>query len=203
LGVNDSTIVSSVLDENDEISFVVQLVDAETNDVVASFDQFTFRKTGDSHYTNINYRIDPAGLTGRNLRIRLKAIDNTEAQYVVIAEIKESSGLAKEFYKTVGGITNIGELDYAMIQNYPNPFNPETVIKFALKEKSNVTLDVYNIAGQKVAELISSEMEKGFYEERFDGTKLSSGVYVIRLNAQSLEHANTNFTKTIKALLLK
>jgi hypothetical protein len=46
-------------------------------------------------------------------------------------------------------------------------------------------------------------MEKGFYEERFDGTNLSSGVYVIRLNAQSLEHVNTNFTKTIKALLLK
>ncbi len=203
LGVNDSTIVSSVLDENDEISFVVQLVDAETNDVVASFDQFTFRKTGDSRYTNINYRIDPAGLTGRSLRIRLKAIDNTEAHYVVIAEIKESSGLAKEFYKTVGGITNIGELDYAMIQNYPNPFNPETVIKFALKEKSNVTLDVYNIEGQKVAELKSGEMEKGFYEERFDGTNLSSGVYVIRLNAQSLEHVNTSFTKTIKALLLK
>ena len=202
LGVNDSTIVSSVLDENDEISFVVQLVDAETNDVVASFDQFTFRKTGDSRYTNINYRIDPAGLTGRSLRIRLKAIDNTEAQYVVIAEIKESSGLAKEFYKTVGGVTNIGELDYAMIQNYPNPFNPETVIKFALKEKSNVTLEVYNITGQKVAELVSGEMEKGFYEERFDGTNLSSGVYVIRLNAQSLE-SKTSYSKTMKALLLK
>ena len=141
-------------------------------------------------------------MTGRNLRIRLKAIDNTEAQYVVIAEIKEQSGLAKEFYKTTGGTTNIGEPDYTMIQNYPNPFNPETVIKFALKEKSNVTLDVYNIEGQKVAELISGEMEKGFYEERFDGTKLSSGVYIFRLSAQSLE-STTFFTKTIKALLLK
>ncbi|GAB1442864.1 hypothetical protein MASR2M39_17000 [Ignavibacteriales bacterium] len=66
-----------------------------------------------------------------------------------------------------------------------------------------MTLDVYNIEGQKVAELTSGEMEKGFYEERFDGTNLSSGVYVIRLNAQSLEHVNTSFTKTIKALLLK
>ena len=170
---------------------------------MASFDQFTFRKTGDSRYTNINYRIDPAGLTGRNLRIRLKAIDNTEAQYVVIAEIKEQSGLAKEFYKTTGGTTNIGEPDYTMIQNYPNPFNPETVIKFSLKEKSSVTLDVHNIEGQKVAELISGEMEKGFYEGRFNGTNLSSGVYVIRLNAQSIEHTGSNYSKTMKALLLK
>jgi hypothetical protein len=56
------------------------------------------------------------------------------------------------------------EYDYNLYNNYPNPFNPETVIKFSLKEKSNVTLTVFNIAGQKVAELVSGEMEKGMYE---------------------------------------
>ncbi len=95
------------------------------------------------------------------------------------------------------------EYDYNLYNNYPNPFNPETVIKFSLKEKSNVTLTVYNIAGQKVAELVSGEMAKGFHEKKFNGTKLSSGVYIFRLNAQSLEHENTNYTKTMKALLLK
>ena len=99
----------------------------------------------------------------------------------------------------MGGI----EYDYNLYNNYPNPFNPETVIKFSLKEKSNVTLTVFNIAGQKVAELVSGEMEKGMYEKRFNGTKLSSGVYIFRLVAQSLEHSNTNYTKTMKALLLK
>ena len=94
------------------------------------------------------------------------------------------------------------QFDYNLYNNYPNPFNPETVIKFSLKEKSSVTLDVYNIAGQKVAELVSGEMEKGFYERKFNGTKLSSGVYIFRLNAQSLE-STTFFTKTMKALLLK
>lgn len=95
------------------------------------------------------------------------------------------------------------EYDYNLYNNYPNPFNPETVIKFSLKEKSNVTLTVFNIAGQKVAELVSGEMEKGMYEKRFNGTKFSSGVYIFRLSAQSLEHANINYTKTMKALLLK
>jgi hypothetical protein len=66
-----------------------------------------------------------------------------------------------------------------------------------------VTLDVYNIAGQKVAELVSGEMEKGFYERRFDGTKLSSGVYIFRLSAQSLENGNLKYSKTMKSLLLK
>jgi hypothetical protein len=94
------------------------------------------------------------------------------------------------------------EYDYNLYNNYPNPFNPETVIKFSLKEKSNVTLTVYNIAGQKVAELVSGEMEKGFHEKKFNGTKLSSGVYIFRLNAQSLE-GTTHYSKTMKSLLLK
>lgn len=71
-----------------------------------------------------------------------------------------------------------------------------------METRSRVTLTVYNIAGQKVAELVYGEMEKGFYEKRFDGTKLSSGVYIFRLTAQSLE-SKVTFSKTMKALLLK
>ncbi len=108
-------------------------------------------------------------------------------------------GLPKGISNTVTEIVN----EYQLFNNFPNPFNPETVIKFSLKERSNVTLDVYNIAGQKVADLVTGEMEKGFYEKRFNGTKLSSGVYIFRLSAQSLEHTSTSYTKTMKALLLK
>jgi len=97
---------------------------------------------------------------------------------------------------------NSAVYEYNLYNNYPNPFNPETVIKFSLKEKSSVTLTVYSITGQKVAELAAGEMEKGLYEKRFNGTKLSSGVYIFRLEAQSLE-SKTSYSKTVKALLLK
>ncbi len=92
--------------------------------------------------------------------------------------------------------------EYNLYNNYPNPFNPETVIKFSLKEKSSVTLTVYSITGQKVVELASGEMEKGLYEKRFSGLSHSSGVYIFRLEAQSLE-SKTTYSKTMKALLLK
>jgi len=93
--------------------------------------------------------------------------------------------------------------EFRLWQNYPNPFNPETVIKFSLKERSIVSLSVYNIAGQKVSELLSGEMEKGIHEKSFDGSKVSSGVYIFRLNVQSLEKGNTVYTQTVKSVLLK
>ena len=70
---------------------------------------------------------------------------------------------------TVASTTETLPLEYNLYNNFPNPFNPETVIKFSLKEKSSVSLTVYSITGQKVAELASGAMEKGLYEERFNG----------------------------------
>jgi hypothetical protein len=48
--------------------------------------------------------------------------------------------------------------------NYPNPFNPGTTIEFALPKAGWVTLKVYNILGQEVAELISENLSAGSYE---------------------------------------
>jgi len=53
-----------------------------------------------------------------------------------------------------------------------------------------------------VAELATGEMEKGMYEKKFNGISHSSGVYIFRLEAQSLESSD-KYTKTVKALLLK
>ena len=92
--------------------------------------------------------------------------------------------------------------EYNLYNTYPNPFNPETVIKFSLKEKSSLMLTVYSITGQNVAELATGEMEKGLYEKKFSGISHSSGVYIFRLQAQSLE-SKTTYSKTMKALLLK
>lgn len=72
---------------------------------------------------------------------------------------------------------------YQLMQNYPNPFNPSTTIKFALPEKANVKLIVYNNIGQQVAELVNSSMEPGYHQVQFDASKLASGMYIYRLEA--------------------
>ena len=86
-------------------------------------------------------------------------------------------------------------------QNYPNPFNPTTIISFELIDYSNVSLKVYNILGKEIKTLLDKELSPGIYliswEARdSNGRLLPSGVYLIQLHSG-------NYTKTIKALLLK
>ena len=66
-------------------------------------------------------------------------------------------------------------------QNYPNPFNPSTVISYTLKTSTNVTLNVYDITGRRVASLVNGRQAAGAQEVSFNASSLASGVYIYRL----------------------
>ena len=72
---------------------------------------------------------------------------------------------------------------YSLEQNYPNPFNPTTMIEYSIASDGYVTLNVYNVLGQKVDELVNGEVKAGTYEVNFDASNLSSGVYYYRIEA--------------------
>jgi hypothetical protein len=85
--------------------------------------------------------------------------------------------------------------------NYPNPFNPSTTIRFALPASTQVGLVLYNMAGQKVATLLSGQREAGIYTVQWNGRDeqghfLPTGVYLYRLQAGAQ-------VETRKLLLLK
>jgi len=71
--------------------------------------------------------------------------------------------------------------EYKLEQNYPNPFNPSTIIKFSIPKVSEVQLSVYNTLGQEVAQLLNEAKHPGSYEVEFNGSNLSSGVYIYTL----------------------
>lgn len=81
-------------------------------------------------------------------------------------------------------------LVFSLSQNYPNPFNPATNIKFTLPETIDVRLEVYNIAGQRVATLVNTQMNAGEHVVSFDGRALASGVYIYRIIAGDFVQSN-------------
>ncbi len=76
---------------------------------------------------------------------------------------------------------------YNLQQNYPNPFNPETTIEFAVEKTGQVSLDIFNIRGQKIATLVNKSLAAGSYRVSFDAARLPSGVYFYRLTAGSYQ----------------
>ena len=73
--------------------------------------------------------------------------------------------------------------DFSLAQNYPNPFNPKTTIAFTLPEAAYVTLDVYNVLGEKVATVLAEDHQPGTVEATWDASEMPSGIYFYRLVA--------------------
>lgn len=110
-------------------------------------------------------------------------------------------------YWQAWGFTGVRELahavpvSYSLSQNYPNPFNPSTSIIVELPRRSDVTLSVYNIIGERVATLMQGEFNAGRYEVTWHGKddwglQVATGVYLYRMDA-----GNTSITK--KMILLR
>lgn len=89
--------------------------------------------------------------------------------------------------------------DFVLYQNYPNPFNPSTIIRFSLNKTDEVRLIVFNVLGEKVAELVNGVLSQGIHEVVFNSSLYgiySSGIYYYRLTT-------SNYSETKGMLFIK
>lgn len=120
--------------------------------------------------TGISYDM---GLTGAVINGKI---------YGTIVDVKES----------LRALPNV----FSLSHNYPNPFNPTTTIKYELPEGINVQLVIYNILGEKVAELVNSFQKAGIYKVVWNAKDFASGVYIYKIKAGK-------FISSKKLILLK
>ena len=86
--------------------------------------------------------------------------------------------------------------EFGLNLNYPVPFNPLITIHYSVPRKSFVSITVYGMLGRKVTRLVSEEKSPGNYSVRFDGSRLGSGTYFYKMQAD-------NYSETKKAIYLK
>jgi hypothetical protein len=94
-----------------------------------------------------------------------------------------------------------------LCQNYPNPFNPSTTIAFSLPVASKVTVNLYDMLGREIVELMRGYRPRGRYQALWDGNDVSgapvcSGIYLARFHATDAVRG-TSIDRVIKLLLIR
>lgn len=134
---------------------------------------FVWNSSSDSIYLDLTYMADPVA--------NANVFGNSDAGEAIW--YYERVALAAMPADTTGIVGSSGVIsEFALEQNYPNPFNPATTIEYRLDAAAKVSLDVYNLVGQKVATLAEGRQAVGDYKVDFDASNLASGVYFYKLS---------------------
>ena len=103
------------------------------------------------------------------------------------SELQQLEWLLQRYANTMGTdleaeiVEEVTKESDVILSNYPNPFNPSTIIRYQLPENGPVTLQVFDLLGRQVAELVNEVQSAGMHSIHFNAEHLSSGLYIYRL----------------------
>lgn len=190
---------------NSDEGLAIFLNDAGTDGDVTAGDGFWSKDVVFPQYTLLNFEFkyganwglesnggsnDNESTMGVNHSITLTTNAQTVIANTVWADMSPAIVLGVE--ETNSSIPTV----YDLAQNFPNPFNPSTTINFSVPEAGLVTLKVFNVLGQEVANLVNEDLAAGNYNVNFNASNLTSGVYFYSITAN-------NFVATKKMMLVK
>ena len=112
---------------------------------------------------------------------------NTESTLVVTkwdmgSDVYTIDGISIASNIVISGSTSADS--YKLYQNVPNPFNGTTTVKFYVPESAEVTIGVYNMLGEYVAEVTNDMFNVGKHEVRFNASDLGQGTYFVRMTTE-------------------
>lgn len=139
---------------------------------------------------NRTVRFSAPGWTGAE-SVEFKVTDAAGASDTIIIQVEVKGPSFVE-----NSDTRLIPDSYCLKQNYPNPFNPQTTIVFGLPEATEVSIAIYNVNGQLVAELFNGRKAAGFHQVTWDAANASAGIYLIKMQTET-------FVEIRKCLLIK
>jgi hypothetical protein len=176
--------------ESNSDRYEIERTIVNPNDATLTWANIGMIKAAGNSTSPKKYSYTEKNLQAGKYQYRLKMID-VGGSYKYSSIIESEINLPKNF---------------ELSQNYPNPFNPSTRINYSLPFDSKVTIDVYNIAGERMGQIVNEEQSAGYYTANFSSSALNrniaSGVYIYKLNAVDKTTGNA-FTSIKKMMLLK
>jgi hypothetical protein len=172
--VNGNSVKLSWITATELNNFGFEIQRAQVNSV---FEKIGFVNGNGSTTEVQHYSYTDKNLQEGNYTYRLKQVDlDGSFEYSKVVEVELTT-----------------PIEFELSQNYPNPFNPVTAIRYSLPEAGDVKLNVYNLLGEQVAELVNEYKEAGVHtisfsavggsDSRGNALQLESGVYIYKLES--------------------
>jgi hypothetical protein len=168
--------------DNIEEDVVIELYNGETSSGIID----TTGSDG-SYRWDIDFNLE----TGENYYIKVRSL-LTDSLF----DMSDNAFTIMDTTTHVNSENHIVIKEYALHPNYPNPFNPATKVVFDLPKDDYVSIKIYDMLGREVITLVDGKERAGSHEINFDGTHLSSGIYMYKMKAGS-------FQKIRKMILMK
>jgi hypothetical protein len=182
------------------------------NEILKEQNGLTFERndTEEGYYclnTFVLNENQPDPLSGELLRFKIqaskKATSSLTYQWIIYAD--DGRILTEGFDIFDMDIHLTTPTHYALYQNFPNPFNPRTTIRYQLPIDGKVKLDIFNILGERVTEIINQKQPAGYYNQTWDITNhpqgIASGIYFVRLLVEGND--GSRYVNHKKLVLLK
>jgi len=164
--------------ENIPVGFNPVLIDKDRNNKridLSAYQKYTYR-TGEIKLRKTNNALNINGNNPTDFS-KIAAGNNNIRHFAVVLEKVEEE-------KQIPDV-------YFINQNYPNPFNPSTTIEYGLPEEGNITIEIFNVLGQRIKTLVNDIKIAGYYKVTWNGDdnygiKVASGVYIYRMKSKLL-----------------
>ncbi|MDD3556975.1 MAG: T9SS type A sorting domain-containing protein [Melioribacteraceae bacterium] len=125
------------------------------------------------------YRTQASSSEGRYYYSDAKNVSDV----IILYRVKQINKNSNSVYSAPVKIGRGDATDFEVHQNYPNPFNPITKISVEVLVDGEFQITVYDIVGERVAELHSGFLSKGIYDFEFNGAGLPSGIYFYEIKS--------------------
>ena len=136
------------------------------------------RMTSTNNYQNIAF-VDGHGTSTQQHDYSFTDKKLADGKYTY--RIKQLDYDGKNQYSRSVKVSINAPKEFSLSQNYPDPFNPATTIKYSIPSDGPVSLQIYDLLGREVKILVNENQKAGNYSVKFDGSNLSSGIYIYRI----------------------